>query len=131
MRKRLAQYYYDAVHHQELRIELNPGSYIPEFKWTNETRKEAVGPPAHPNELIEPTVAIPGDLPTSAPAPRVDASLDNLRMAARLRFWKSSSAVLACVFVIAVGLRFADITRRASLVDLLWQPLTKGSARQC
>lgn len=32
VRKRLAQYYYEPEHRGELRIELHPGSYIPEFK---------------------------------------------------------------------------------------------------
>jgi hypothetical protein len=32
VRKRLAQYYYEPEHRGELRIELHPGSYVPEFK---------------------------------------------------------------------------------------------------
>ena len=31
IRKKLAQYYQDPAHHGELRIELHPGSYVPEF----------------------------------------------------------------------------------------------------
>lgn len=31
VRKRIAQYYHDAHHEEELRIELSPGSYVPEF----------------------------------------------------------------------------------------------------
>lgn len=31
VRKRIAQYYHDSEHKGELRIELSPGSYVPEF----------------------------------------------------------------------------------------------------
>ena len=35
VRKRLAQYYYEPTHQHELRIELHPGSYIPEFRFSS------------------------------------------------------------------------------------------------
>jgi eukaryotic-like serine/threonine-protein kinase len=40
VRKRLAQYYREAKQDQPVRIELTPGSYIPEFHWLSETRSE-------------------------------------------------------------------------------------------
>jgi eukaryotic-like serine/threonine-protein kinase len=40
VRKRLAQYYREAKQDQSVRIELTPGSYIPEFHWLSETRSE-------------------------------------------------------------------------------------------
>jgi Tol biopolymer transport system component len=40
VRKRLAQYYREAKQDQSVRIELTPGSHIPEFHWLSETRSE-------------------------------------------------------------------------------------------
>jgi len=36
IRKRLAQYYQEEANSAELRIELQPGSYIPQFRWGND-----------------------------------------------------------------------------------------------
>src|SRR6202161_4030889 len=33
IRKRIAQYYHDEAHDAEMRIELLPGRYTPEFRW--------------------------------------------------------------------------------------------------
>jgi len=40
VRKRLARYYREAKQDPPVRIELTPGSYIPEFHWSSETRSE-------------------------------------------------------------------------------------------
>jgi len=44
IRKRLAQYYYDPSHHEEIRIELPTGSYVPVFQRV--VRPEAASPDA-------------------------------------------------------------------------------------
>jgi hypothetical protein len=41
VRKRIAQYYHDDAHGSELRIELNPGSYMPEFLPGRESEEHA------------------------------------------------------------------------------------------
>jgi hypothetical protein len=43
IRKRLAQYYYDPEHVDELRIELPTGAYLPQFVWPAESSPAAVG----------------------------------------------------------------------------------------
>ncbi len=46
VRRRLAQYYSEPEHWDELRIELHPGSYVPEFKFsTGKNSGENVEPP--------------------------------------------------------------------------------------
>ncbi|MGI4758603.1 MAG: hypothetical protein ACRYGF_17355, partial [Janthinobacterium lividum] len=57
IRKRIAQYYHEGTHASELRIELNPGSYIPEFH----RAREIETPPPVPEPLtveIEPSDSI-------------------------------------------------------------------------
>src|SRR5580698_7898716 len=45
IRKRIAQYYHEDAHASELRIELTPGSYIPEFLPGREHESEVVSEP--------------------------------------------------------------------------------------
>src|SRR5271156_2943483 len=42
IRKRIAQYYQDPGHEQELRVSLPAGSYIPQFHWPSQPKDEAV-----------------------------------------------------------------------------------------
>jgi hypothetical protein len=55
IRKRLAQYYYDPAHADEIRIELPTGSYVPVFQRTIET--------------VEPPAALPAPLPAPQSLP--------------------------------------------------------------
>jgi hypothetical protein len=65
VRKRLTQYYYEPEHHEELRIELHPGSYIPEIKPAGLRVLHSEVPAA--DELPAPDDA-PAGLSTSLPA---------------------------------------------------------------
>jgi len=76
VRKRLAQYYLDPAHDDELRIGIPTGSYMPE-----------VHPPAEKTEPVIETPAIP------PPAPR------------RARWW-IAAAVLGLAVAVAAGLAF-------------------------
>src|SRR5271156_2532081 len=67
IRKRIAQYYHEEAHETEMRIELMPGHYEPEFY----PRKAQVSPPiasSKPSEGVASTLAqythAPGDLAT-------------------------------------------------------------------
>lgn len=46
VRKRLAQFYYESGHKPEWRIELHPGSYVPEFKYITDEAERAHEAPA-------------------------------------------------------------------------------------
>src|SRR5215475_9708088 len=53
VRKKLAQYYQEPVHHSEVRIDLLPGCYVPEFR---RTLSETVTPPEVPAAAVIPPV---------------------------------------------------------------------------
>ncbi len=60
IRKRVAQYYQDPAHHDELRISLPSGSYVPQFQWPS------VDAPPQVQEHEHPTPA----QPAAEPVPR-------------------------------------------------------------
>lgn len=100
VRKRLALYYQQAGHQNELLIGLNPGSYVPYF------RAAQSGP------------SQPGTPATDAAAPAE---------ASRSRLWSYAAlAVLAgaCVFSLVWLLFF-----RPSVTDQFWAPILKSPAR--
>ncbi len=95
IRKRLAQYYAEEGHEQELRILLPPGSYVPEFRI----------PAVHPLPVTEPAAVL-----EAQPAGQ----------ACRLRW---SLAALAIVSLLAgTGWMLASHFRTTEL-DLFWKPL--------
>ena len=108
VRKRLAQYYNQAEHRHELRIELEPGSYIAGFKPPDP-------PPEPAGEPLAPT-------PTSvieieAPSPRI------LKQAPRLKrrdwLFGAAGASLATASIFTVP-RYLS---RKSALDRFWGPL--------
>ena len=107
VRKRIAQYYHDSEHEGELRIELSPGSYVPEFLLGEEARTAA--------QFVTPrTDAIqPGPIPNTAEPPKAPA-----RGSSWLR-WIGLGVVCAVV-VAAVAWRLQ--TPQPGVVDLWWQP---------
>jgi len=100
IRKRIAQYYHDEEHDAEIRIELLPGRYAPEFR----LRREAVFSPTHVDEAVE--TELSGSHPVM-PVPK-----------------KSSRRLFAIVAVVAV-FGSAGLMRwiHASAVDEMWAPL--------
>jgi hypothetical protein len=69
IRKRIAQYYHEAGHEEEIRIDIPLGSYVPEFRCAVEKR---AAQPA--NRLEPPTGITPVEVPTAlpvAPAPEI------------------------------------------------------------
>jgi len=51
VRRRIAQYYHEAGHEQELRIDLSPGSYVPEFIPSTKPRQTGVTAAMTPESL--------------------------------------------------------------------------------
>jgi hypothetical protein len=99
VRKRIAQYYHEDAHASELRIELTPGSYIPEFLPGREHEPEVAPETSH----VVSAVAEP---------PAVVVSR---------RRWLLP--VLAGVLVLLAGAGFAGWYRlRSSPMDDLWRP---------
>ena len=52
IRKRIAQYYHEEAHSSELRIELTPGSYIPEFLHSRELEEHGVTERVLPSQSL-------------------------------------------------------------------------------
>ncbi|MEG9434408.1 hypothetical protein [Terriglobus sp. ADX1] len=104
IRKRIAQYYHEDAHVSELRIELTPGSYIPEFLPGRDHEPEVI-PEVHSAQ--PPVVPVIVDTPAAPPSSR--------------RHWLWP--VLAGVLVLAAGAGFAGWYRmRSTPMDDLWRP---------
>ena len=107
IRKRVAQYYQDESHRDELRILLPSGSYIPQFRWPKESEEIAL-PDEGPDELEPGTQSSPS-------------------VAHRQRH---SSLVLAltCVLagLISVGGVLIWQAYHRSAFDFFWQPVLKS-----
>jgi hypothetical protein len=94
IRKRMAQYYLDAAHESELRIDLPLGSYVPEFRWPPRSATAAVGPaPVVPVPELAATEQI---RPRAHPKPLIAGALLTLIAIAALvwiRPWERPSAL--------------------------------------
>lgn len=115
IRKRIAQYYQEPGHENELRISLAPGSYVPQFQWPGSAEKESplgVAPVA----IADSAPAEPPSISNSAPHQRILWTLISLTLVVAIagylywvhfhqsaldRFWSpvliSNEAVLFCV----------------------------------
>jgi hypothetical protein len=103
VRKRIAQYYHEASHEQELRIDLSPGSYVPEFYPPSETQSISLEP------------AIVG---STVPLPKKRISVS--RMIVR-------GGVIAASSAIALLMLAHWRTPPLSAVDQWWQPVLQSS----
>ncbi len=119
IRKRIAQYYHEDAHASELRIELKPGSYVPEFL------------PGHRvEEPVPAVVAAEAVAPAPAHVQAQDTSITSARSWwTRTRLWLTIAAVL--VLAAAGGLAWRWL--RPSPMDQLWGPVfeTKGPITFC
>ncbi len=112
VRKRIAQYYHEDAHASEVRIELNPGSYVPEFLPGRE-------PEEHTHEpIIETVVAEPTVLRKS-------------RFAFGMR-----SRILAASILVVAALAVAIGTwrwKQTDALEQLWGPVfaTPGDIKYC
>ncbi len=135
VRKRLAQYYYQVDHHHELRIELNPGSYVPEFRFagldtakTGSLQAEAAQPNTqHADPILIPPAAAHVTIVPAATQPLVPAALApglmNAQVLRQLLRWKRISASLAVGLLLAAGAAALPLLHRASSTDAFWQPV--------
>lgn len=120
VRKRIAQYYHETANAPELRIELTPGSYVPEFLPPRPVPPEAVAV-AMPDEIpatdtIPPAAIDPAPTDSAQPEP---APTDPV--AARSRAWLPWSLAAAVLLPAVVWLLLPMI--RPSAMDRLWSPV--------
>lgn len=121
IRKRIAQYYHDDGHDLEMRIELTPGSYEPEFRpgregglpHLHEASHAAVEFPSHDLVHSPASTEIP---PSGAMAsPGIRAKLT------RRKHW--ATAVAALVLTAGGSLYMGWRATRPTAVDELWSPI--------
>jgi hypothetical protein len=103
IRKRIAQYYQEPGHADELRISLPSGSYVPHFE------PARTGPLPHAIDLALHDVPLLA-LPVQAVIPQVPAS--------RSRYWVGFVSLL---LVVAAGLVY--LHSRPTALDLFWSPV--------
>jgi hypothetical protein len=110
VRKRLAQYYMNGGH-CELRIEIQPGSYMPQFRWGEEDSHLASIPTGFPTVHVDPVA-------DKAPVVR-DTTKSKVRPA-----WIAVTTVL-----FAAGLVVAVIAARThDTLETFWKPLLASRA---
>ena len=102
IRKRIAQYYQEPGHEQEIRLSLPSGSYAPQF---------------YPPEEIVPAV------PERAKLPEVQETSLPMPMASR-RLSKWHAGLLA---VVILGGVFGSRLSRPAPIDVFWAPFYKGA----
>lgn len=112
IRKRIAQYYHEEAHESEMRIELLPGRYEPEFR----PRKGSVPDPiVIPPEIDAPAADAVEELAAGAP----DASRHPRSRRTSFLLWTAAVIVL----VVAASLGAAWWFTRPTALDELWAPL--------
>ena len=99
IRKRIAQYYHEPGREREVRIDMAPGSYVPEFHIPHQEAAESA--------------------PPAAPAPVAP------RKAPRAAVW--TAAVLALVLAVAAATWYASRPARTA-VDDFWAPVLDSPA---
>lgn len=118
LRKKLATYYVDERHRNELRMGLVPGSYIPRFTLPGQSRNAGVdsGIEAELAELQRETHFEPVPLGAAAPGARKAGSGGP----SPWRRWRWGIALTA---VAAAGALGYGILHKASPEDLFWRPV--------
>jgi hypothetical protein len=101
IRKRLAQYYQEPGHESEIRVDLHPGSYVPQFRYPG-------------NGLAEPAVA-PSRAATQ-PAPR----------SRRLNRWLVLAAVFSAGSAVTLGVTLLAGRSPQTALDRFWAPVTSA-----
>jgi hypothetical protein len=112
IRKRIAQYYQEPGHENELRVSLPSGSYVPQFHWPNAVGGEAAVQP------LETVVPVPVEAPVVETLPPVRRRRPVLLVTAGL--------VVAAILGAAAVLLWQYAERPVS-VDAFWSPVLNGS----
>ncbi len=111
VRKRLAQYYYEPEHQEELRIELHPGSYVPDFKpapGRDGGILSLIEPAKQENPVVLAGVAQPNKIADQFPTPK------------RAKSWRIS---LVGTLLLIASLLLARSYMRTSAVKSFWHPV--------
>jgi hypothetical protein len=110
VRKRLAQYYLNGGRH-ELRIEIQSGSYMPQFRWGEESPQLAAAP-------------------TNISAPRAETVVATTAKKPEIRkTWTRPAWIGACAIILAAGLVALVVgARTPDTLESFWKPLLSSRA---
>ena len=108
VRKRLAQYYINGAH-RELRIEILPGSYMPQFRWGGEGATATSIIPAVSEVRTDP-------FPTPSKAEQAESNRSK-------GGWRGVAIVAACVMVAAIMVAVFSGVRSSDPLESFWKPI--------
>jgi hypothetical protein len=111
IRKRIAQYYHEQAHETEMRIELSPGRYEPEFK----PRKDAAI-----DRSNAPTEEMTGSGEAVAASTLISSKASSTSRGSR---WLTLFLSALAALIIAVSCRYAWIWTHPSALEQFWAPL--------
>lgn len=125
IRKRIAQYYHHEGHSHELRIELLPGRYEPEFRLSRDGRHDAADGVVPPPEAVVaqlPVVAV-DPLPLSPAVQELAAepllAISRRKRTSSLKLWGSVTLITLAAVTIFCLATFL----RPSALDQFWAPI--------
>ncbi len=127
VRKRLAQYYYDSDHRHEVRIELRPGSYIPEFKLPSEQFQKPNTYAITMTDLAEVKRLMPDLAEVATVQPDAAIGMSGSESDASTRKWKVLSAVLLVALVVTFAVAARPLFARASSTEYFWRPIVEAN----
>ena len=119
VRKRLAQYYQSPAHGGELRIDLNPGSYVPVF---SQAAPDAPVVKVIPEE-VTPEEVIPEEIP-------VEAQQVSQTRGRRKIYWPVgliAAGVITLVLLVLGPRSWRHIGKQKSALEQVWSPLLTSS----
>ena len=132
IRKRIAQYYHDEAHDAEMRIELLPGRYAPEFRPSHASAGQP--PVALPVARTDRQTFVEGELPVLPPAePGVRNEVPAVAPAAVAPSRRAVKRWIAVILSVMAGAALALGARpllhwlRPSASEQLWAPIMAGS----
>jgi hypothetical protein len=122
IRKRIAQYYHEEEHDAELRIELQPGRYAPEFR--AKVAEKAAEPGAMGVVAEEAALPVGTAIEAAAVLPIVAAEAASLPRTRRFPWLRRRYMVAAAVVVVLLCAAAVPAVRwmRPSAMDALWEP---------
>jgi len=113
IRKRVAQYYQEPGHEEELRINLPPGSYVPQFHWPKGTNEPGLA------ELATALLTAPLEVVAFPARPTLDHEATRSRRSSRLFYALGGLGVL----VLSICAFFVWQARHLSAFDFFWRPV--------
>ena len=129
VRKRLAQYYYGSEHQHELRIELHPGSYVPEFRFPpEETHFDSVASIAAPSSPIQESDLNGRELVPLAPDQPAPLQRQLATRVDSARKWRLTAASLAGALAFTALVAVLPLLHRNSALDTFWNPVIETNA---